>query len=917
MMAPVAQPRWHALETETVVERLVTDPRTGLGPAEVATVRARTGPNELPAAHRRSMSAVFVSQFRSPLIYLLFGAAAIALALGETKDAIVIFVVVVLNALVGAYQEGRAETALAALRTLAAQRARVIRGDREVVVDARELVPGDLLLLVAGDAVTADARLIEGVALQVGEAALTGESVPVAKTTGVLGAEMPLTDRTNMVYAGTHVTAGRGRGVVVATGVTTEIGRIAALAEGKPPPATPLERRVEVFGRYLMVLAVGIFLLFGAIGLIAGLPIAEIAMVGISQVVGLIPEGLPVAMTVALAVGVQRMARRRAIVRRLSAVETLGSTTVICSDKTGTLTRNEMTVTALWVKRVGELAVTGSGYAPDGTIQIDGRDLALDDGPDVRELLEAAVLCSDARVLEPDDDNPSWHAIGDPTEAALVTLARKAGILPEGLHRARPRLAEIPFDPASKLMATQHATTDGSRVIVKGASDTILALCSHLRVGTDRVALDEPTRRQIGANVDAMASRALRVLAVAVIDDAALGAAGIAPLRGRATFLGVIGQIDPPRAEAAAAVATCLAAGIRPVMVTGDHEVTGLAVARALGIAREGDLALGGVELDQLSDDELAARLDRVRVFARVRPAQKLRIVEAYQRRGDVVAMTGDGVNDAPALVRADVGVAMGITGTDVAKEAAKIVITDDNFGSIVAAIEEGRVVYRNIKKAVLLLMSTAFAEVLVLLIAVALGYPLPFAAVQILWNNLVTEGVITVNLILDPPQGDEMQRPPISSREPLITREIWQRIALMTPSIVVSTLGWFVVRLSMGVPFEIVRTETFTLLAVCEWFNVLNCLSDRRSAFRFDVLKDRWLLGGLVVGNLLQLAVIYVPALNDTFHTVPIPLREALGIGAVASLVLWTEELRKLIVRVRDRRGQGSARRLESYANP
>ncbi|HEX2685826.1 MAG TPA: cation-translocating P-type ATPase, partial [Kofleriaceae bacterium] len=824
---------WHALDTDAVVARLATDPQQGLDAAEIGALRTRFGPNELPAARQRPIWAVFLNQFRSPLIYLLFAAAAVALVLRETKDAAVIFAVVVLNAVIGAYQEGRAEHAMAALRRLSSQKARVVRGGREEILDARELVPGDVLLLAAGDAVTADARLIDGAALRIAEAALTGESLPVNKSPSAIAADAALADRTSMVYTGTHVTAGRARALVVATGSATEIGHIASLAEGGGTRKTPLERRVETFGRTLMVVAVVIFALFVAVGLAASLPLTEIVMVGISQVVGLIPEGLPVAMTVALAVGVQRMARRRAIVRRLSAVETLGSTTVICSDKTGTLTRNEMTATALWVARTGEIAITGSGYAPEGQLMLGDAEVAIEAAPDVRRLVEAATLCNDAQVLGPDDRDPHWRTADDPTEAALVTLAIKAGIAPAALRDAEPRRAEIPFDAAIKMMATQHDTAaSGSRVVLKGAAEAILALCANVHVGEDTILLDEPGRNAVHAGLEAMASRALRVLAVAEVSDAEIdGRAGIEAFRGRATLLGLIGQIDPPRPEAAAAVATCRTASIRPVMVTGDHKITGLAVARMLGIVRDGDVVVDGVELDAMTDEALSSQIDRISVFARVHPAQKLRIVEAYQRRGEVVAMTGDGVNDAPALVRADVGVAMGITGTDVAKQAAKIVITDDNFGSIVAAVEEGRVVYRNIKKAVLLLMSTSFAEILVLLLAVMLGYPPPFAAVQILWNNLVTEGLITVNLIMDPPEGDEMQQPPIATREPLITRTMWKRIALLTPAIVVATLGWFIVRLATGVPFAVARTETFMLLAVCEWFNVLNCLSDRHSA--------------------------------------------------------------------------------------
>jgi len=901
---------WHAIDASAVARRLETDVVAGLDPAAVAALRGRVGPNELPAARERTLVQRFTGQFRSPLIFLLFGAAAIAFALGETNDALVIFAVVLLNAAIGTYQESRAAHALAALRQLALQKARVVRGGRERELPARELVPGDIMLLSAGDAVTADARLIEGASLQIAEAALTGESVPVAKAVGSVGASAALADRTDMVYAGTHVTAGRARAIVVATGRNAEIGHIASLAEGGAPMTTPLERRVQRFGHYLMLAALATFVLFAVAGLATRVAFADVLMIGISQVVGLVPEGLPIAMTVALAVGVQRMARRRAIVRQLSAVETLGATTVICSDKTGTLTRNEMTVTALWMSRTGEIEVTGAGYAPSGELRTPSGPVTGELAADLRALLESAVLCNDARGIGPDDRNAGWRPLGDPTEAALVTLALKAGLAPDSLREGMPRRAEIPFDPDIKMMATQHDAAAGVRVVLKGATEAILELCRDVRDGDATRALDRTSRQQIQGAIDSMTSRALRVLAFAEVNDVALDATrGISALQGRAVLLGLVGQIDPARPEAAAAVATCFAAGIRPVMVTGDHKLTGLAVARALGIAREGDGAVDGVELDAMSDEELAARIHGIGVFARVHPAQKLRIVEAYQRGGDVVAMTGDGVNDAPALMRADVGVAMGITGTDVAKQAAKIIITDDDFGSIVAAVREGRVVYRNIKKAVLLLVSTSFAEVLVLLLAVMAGYPPPFAAVQILWNNLVTEGVITVNLIMQPAEGDEMKQPPISPREPLIPRAMWTRIALMTPTIALVTLGWFTVRISQGVPFEIVRTETFTLLAVCEWFNVLNCMSEQHSALRVATLKAPWLIGGLVVGNVLQVAVIYLPVLNDVFHTVPIPLREAVAIGAAASVVLWVEELRKLIARHRARQDLGTQR--------
>jgi magnesium-transporting ATPase (P-type) len=891
------------LNVAEAVAAVESDGDGGLSADEARGRLLRFGPNALPKPERRSLLSVFLGQFKSPLIYLLLVAAGIALALGQRSDAAVIFTVVLLNALIGAFQEGRAERSVEALRKLATHKARVVRGGRELIVEAREVVLGDVVVLDAGDAVPADARLLHGAALQIAEAALTGESVPVAKNLEALAPDTLLADRRNMVYAGTHVAAGRARAVVVATGRATEVGHIAALAESAKEPKTPLEQRIAQFGHHIIVASVAMFVTITAIGFARGMPFGEIVMVGISQLVGMIPEGLPVAMTVALAVGAQRMARRRTVVRRLSAVETLGSTTVICSDKTGTLTRNEMTVTALALPDGRELTVTGTGYEPDGKLLEDGR--AFDSIPgDVRALLEAGALCNDAQLYGPEDSEPRWKPIGDPTEVALVTLAIKGGIVPDELRARWPRRAEIPFDPAAKLMATQHETPEGSRVILKGAPEVVLELCRSARRNGQDVVLDDGARRALRGAADQMAERALRVLAIGVVDGAEIdGRAGLGAFRGRVTLLGLLGQIDPPRSEVKAAVARCREAGIRPVMVTGDHKATGHAIARELGIARAGEAAIDGRELERMSDAELAERIDGISVFARVHPAQKLRIVAAYQKRREVVAMTGDGVNDAPALVEADVGVAMGIAGTEVAKESAQIVIGDDNFATIVAAVEEGRVVYRNIKKAVLLLFSTSAAEVAVLLLAMLLGYPLPFAAVQILWNNLVTEGLITVNLVMEPPEGDEMRRRPTSPDEPLLSRMLLTRMGFMVPAIVASTLGWFIVRTVAGVPEVQVRTETFTLLAICEWFNVLNCRSESKSALTLGVLRNPWLVGGLVIGNLLQVAVVFWSPLGRVFHTVPLSLEGVVELGVVGSLVLWVEELRKLVVRRRDRR--------------
>ncbi len=891
---------WHAVPSEKTVAAVESDAARGLTQVEADRRLAACGANALPEPAQRSVLAVFFRQFRSPLIYLLFVAAGVALALGETGDATVIGVVVVLNALIGAIQEGRAERSLAALRRLSSLDARVIRDGAEKVVAARNVVPGDILLVAAGDAIAADARLLDGAALQIAEAALTGESVPVSKDSPPLPADSVLADRRNMVYAGTHVTAGRARAIVVATGTATEIGGIARMAQAVAEPATPLERRIRQFGNMLIVGATVAFAVILLVGIARGLPLAQIIMIGISQLVGMVPEGLPVAVTIALAVGVQRMAKRRAIVRRLAAVETLGSTTVICTDKTGTLTRNEMTVTELSLPGGRRVSVTGSGFDPRGEMTDGGTpiDAATDDR--LLALLQAGVLCNDAQLSGPHDEPPRWRPMGDPTEVALVSLAIKSGLIPAEVRAQSPRDAELPFDADAKMMATQH----GERVVIKGAPEAVLALCSSARVETGHVPLDPGLRNEALAAADSMARRALRVLAVAVADKAAVsGETRFDGLRGRATLLGLIGQIDLPRPEVADAVARCRAAGVRPVMVTGDHRATGLAIARQLGIASERDEAIDGAELARITDDELDHRLPRISVFARVHPAQKLRIVEALSRQGDVVAMTGDGVNDAPALSKADAGVAMG-SGTEVAKEASKIVLVDDNFATLVAAVSEGRVVYQNIKKAIVLLFSTSLAEVLVLLLAMVLGYPPPFAAVQILWNNLVTEGVITVNLAMEPPEGDEMRRPPIPRDEPLLTRALVRRIALLSPAIVASTLGWFLVRLQMGVPVMQVQSETFTLLAVCEWFNVLNCRSERQSALTLSVFGNPYLIGGLIVGNLLQVAVIFWAPLRSVFHTTPFGPEVVLGIGIVGSLVLWIEELRKLLLRRREHAG-------------
>jgi magnesium-transporting ATPase (P-type) len=880
---------WHAVPTDELLAALGCDSAHGLDAAQLQAALARHGANVLPEVPPLPLWRRLLRQFQSPLIYILFAAAALAVALGHRSDALVILVVVAVNAAIGLLQEGRAERSMAALRRLSALRVRVLREGSEQMVAAAELVPGDLLLLAAGDAVAADARLLDAAQLQAAEAALTGESVPVAKRAATLPEATGLADRHNMLFSGTFVTAGRARAVVVATGRHTEVGRIAALTQAAVEPRTPLEQRLHAFGQALVAAALGLFVLVLLLGFWRGLPLAELLMVAISQMVSMVPEGLPVAMTIALAVGMQRMARRGAIIRRLSAVETLGSVTVICSDKTGTLTRNEMTARQLWLADGREINVSGIGYVPLGELQ----PAPPADDAALQALLRCAVLCNDAELLPPEEDlRDEWTVLGDPTEGALLVLAEKAG-RPAGSARAEaPREAELPFDADHQLMATRHRLSDGStRVFVKGAPEAVLRLCSGLDPAPARAA------------AEAMAATALRVLAFAEADGNALDEAlGFASLQGRLRLLGLVGQIDPPRDEAKAAVAACRAAGVRPLMLTGDHKLTGLAIARELGIAQPGDRALDGEALERMGEAELREQLDRVAVYARVQPAQKLRIVEALQSRGEVVAMTGDGVNDAPALARADVGVAMGQAGTEVAKSAAKIVVGDDSFATIVAAVEQGRVVYANLKKVILFLFATSLDEVLILLLALLAGYPLPLAAVQILWINIVTEGTLTVNLVMDPADGDEMRRPPTPRSAALLDGGMLGRALLMAGCSTLVCLGWYAWGLGQGVALELLRTELFCLLAACQWFNVLNCQSATRSALRLGVLANRWLLVGLGSSVLLQLAVVYLPALQGLFHTEAVAGERLLMLLALAGSVLWVEEARKLVARGRAR---------------
>jgi calcium-translocating P-type ATPase len=857
---------WHSKSLEDIFSTLHADPSHGHTVDEIKELQKEYGKNSLPETPPKSLIKVFFHQFKSPLIYLLFLASLAAFVMGERNDSIVILFVVLINSLIGTLQEGKAERSMADLRKLSKVLVNVLRDGVEHVISSEELVPGDIVVFNPGDSISADLRIIESYSLRASEAVLTGESVPVEKKNILLPENIPLPERINMLYSGTFITAGRGKAIVIGTGTNTEIGRIAHLTETVREPVSPLHQRITKFSHYLIYASLILFVVIILVGWLQGHSLNEIVMIAISQVVSMIPEGLPVALTVAAAVGMQRMASKKTIVRKLSAVETLGSTSVICSDKTGTLTLNKMTVTKVVV--------------PSGEF-ISWDEAKIDASEEYKKILKMAVLCNNSQVNKDDK-------LGDPTESSLILAAEKIGIKKDEYNRMFPRVGEIPFESSVKMMATEHRSNEEHFIAIKGAFESVLGLCGDL---------NDDVKETIYQMNEQMAEKALRVLAFAYIPDEEIGN-DFSSLKGKAIFLGLIGQMDPPREEVSAAIEACRRAGIRPVMITGDHMITGLAIARMIGLAQKDDIAVEGQKLEQLSTDELAREIKKIAVFARVHPSQKLKLVEAFQKAGHVVAMTGDGVNDAPALGKADVGVAMGITGTEVAKEASKIVVTDDNFSTIVTAIAEGRLVYQNIKKVILLLFSTSLAEVAVLLIALISGFAAPYFAVQILWNNLVTDGVITINLIMDPADGTELERPPIARSEPLVTPYMFKRMLFIVPTMVLCTLGWYLLRLKMGVSLEMARTETLTMLVVCQWFNALNCRSETKSALSSSLLKNKWLLGGLIIGNILHILVVYWRPLGDYFHTVPIALNVVPIIALIGSLVLWVEEARKFIER-------------------
>ncbi|WP_322494252.1 cation-translocating P-type ATPase [Chloroflexus sp.] len=890
-MAIIAPPRtesrlpWHSRDLAEVYAELESSP-AGLTSAEAARRLAQYGPNELQAAARVSPWAILLAQFQNVLIIILLVATGLSLLLGHGIESIAIVVIVLFAVLLGFIQEYRAERAIEALRRLAAPNATVLRDGVEQAIPARDLVPGDVVLLHAGDRVPADLRLIEAVNLQIEEAALTGESLPVEKTVDLLvPATAPVGDRRNMVYAGTSVSYGRGRGIVVATGMQTEFGTIATMLQTIETGRTPLQENLDRVGHTLARAALVIVAVITVLGLWRGQPLVEMIIFGIALAVAVVPEALPAVVTISLAIGVQRMIKRNALMRRLPAVETLGSTSVICTDKTGTLTKDEMTARRLFVASQW-WDITGSGYAPVGEFRLADQPTPPDEA--VRQLLRGAALASDARIVYRDE---RWQSQGDPTEAALVVAAAKAGLAVDELVAQAPRVAEIPFSSETKRMTTLHDMGGVTVAYAKGAPEVLAPACSHWLAPTGPVPFTPSDRARVLNAAQEMAGAALRVLAIATKAPATLDDA-----EHDLTLLGLVGMIDPPRPEAKIAIATCQQAGIRVVMITGDHPLTATAIARELGLLRYGKVMTGS-ELDTLSDDDFARIAETVDVYARVAPAHKLRVVTALQRKGYVVAMTGDGVNDAPALKKADIGIAMGITGTDVTKEAAAMTITDDNFASIVAAVEEGRRVFGNIKKYLMYLLSSNIGEITLMAGATLAGLPLPLTAVQILYVNLATDGLPALALAVDPPDDDLMRQPPRDPRRGIFTRPVVGLMMIGGFWSALVNIALFVWALQSGRGMVKAMTMTFVSLVLIQFFKAYNFRSDHLSVFHRP-FANRWLNLAILWELLLLAGVVYLPFLHEPFGTFPLSLNDWLIVVLVALTVVPVLEAAKWVLR-------------------
>ena len=863
---------WHNLSASEVVESLKSSLQ-GLTREEAERRLAQYGPNELAEKKKTSPFMLWLGQFKDFLIIILLVAVVLSAVLGEITDAIVIFVIVLFATTLGFIQEYRAERAMEALKKMAAPTSSVVRDGQEIEVAAREIVPGDIVALRTGDRVPADCRLIEAVNLKAEEAPLTGESVPIEKTAAIIPGEVSVGDRKNMAFMGTTAVWGRGKAVVTGTGMQTEFGKIATMIQEVEEGPTPLQVNLKKMGKFIAYAALAMCFVLAAIGVLRGHEILEMLIWGVSLAIAAVPEALPAVVTIGLAIGVWRMAKRHALIRRLHAAETLGCTTVICSDKTGTLTQDEMTVRRIYVDGK-TIDVTGVGYEPKGEFYLNGRAIGVSKDISLQTLFQISALCNDTSLAS---TNGVWSIRGDPTEGALVVISAKAGLSAQELNARFPRTDEIPFSSERKRMTTIHSGPEGKVSYSKGAPEIILDSSSHVLKNGKESPLTEKDKAEVLGTATQMAGDALRVLGLAYKQLAELPSPKEDAEAGM-VFVGLVGMIDPPREEVKGAVKLCDQAGIKSVMITGDHKLTAVAIAKELGILREGGTALTGAEVDRLGDEEFEASVGKIDVYARVSPAHKMRIIEALQKKGNVVAMTGDGINDAPALKRSDIGVAMGITGTDVTKETADMVLTDDNFASIVAAVEEGRHIFGNVKKYLVYLLSCNVGEILLMAVAILFGTAfglargvIPLIAIQILYVNLATDGLPAIALSVDPPDPDIMRQKPRPRNQTIFTKEVVMYLLLTGIWTCVATFGVFVWAVKSGKPPEEAQTLCFVTLILIEFFNAFNCRSFNYSLFKIGPAGNKWLLAAIAWEICLLCLIVYLPALQGPFRTYPL----------------------------------------------
>ncbi|MBP1996463.1 calcium-translocating P-type ATPase, SERCA-type [Paenibacillus eucommiae] len=886
----MSQSEWYQMTPEEVLQSQQVSVEQGLSWDEARRRQEELGLNELMEGQRVSPITLFLNQFKDFMVLVLVGATLISGLLGEYLDAITIIAIIVMNSVLGFVQEFRAERSLRALKELSAPNAKVLRENTIHQIPAKELVPGDIVLIESGDRIPADIRFLEANGVYVEESALTGESIPVSKITDALpSVEVTLGDQRNLGFMGTMLARGNSKAVVVRTGMTTEMGKIADLIQNTESMETPLQHRLEQLGKILIIVAICLTVLVVIAGILHGQPPYGMFLAGVTLAVAAIPEGLPAIVTIALALGVQRMIKRKAIVRKLPSVETLGCASVICSDKTGTLTQNKMTVTHLWVSG-HVMEVSGDGYSPYGDIKCRGESMEVSKNPMLSKLLEVSVLCNNATLQvekveakgkknKNSDPISDWHINGDPTEGALVVLAAKSGLTAEALADQFKRVAELPFDSERKRMSVIVNHRSGRMICTKGAPDVLLQHCSYM-MWDGKIIPFTPTLKQrvMDAN-EGMAKNALRVLGLAYRDVKT--AERIEEDQGMESgliFVGLTGMIDPPRKEVREAIAKCRKAGIKTVMITGDHQTTAEAIAKQLGMIPAAGMSLSGQQIALITDEELDAKVDDIYVFARVSPEHKLRIVKSLQRKGHVVAMTGDGVNDAPAIKAADIGISMGITGTDVTKEASSLILSDDNFATIVAAIEEGRGIYENIRKFIRYLLASNVGEILTMFIAMMAGLPLPLVPIQILWVNLVTDGLPAMALGVDQAEKDLMQHRPRSAKENIFARRLGWKIISRGILIGICTLAafWLVLRTNPGDPAHLLKAQSvaFATLVMAQLIHVFDCRSSR-SIFHRNPLQNRYLVLAVLSSLGLMLAVMYVEKLQPIFKTVPLGWEE------------------------------------------